>query len=312
MKLVPYRRLLAAIALAATAGCSSSGGDDTDSSTTGFLSIGLTDAPATDVSKVWVEITHLRIKPNGEGPALEFAFDPPRGVDLLTLTPANAETLILDEPVPAGAYNWLELDVNADFDDVYDSFVTTLAGGDLELRVPSGRVRLVSGFTVTADQETQFMIDWDTRMGLVAPPGQPGYMLRPALRIVDLTEFGTLSGAVAVETVVVPACAEDASDLDIGNVVYIYEGHDVVPDDIDDSAPEPVATARVAYNTAGDYVYSTILSPGAYTVAFTCQAGNDDPETDDTNNNAETGDVMVFTTPANVTIAAAQEETVDF
>lgn len=306
------RRLLAAMALAAMAGCSSSGGNDPDASTSGFLSIGLTDAPATDVSKVWLEIAKLRIKPNGEGPAIEFAFDPPRGVDLLTLTPANAETLLSEEPVPAGAYNWIELDANADFDSVYDSYVTTLAGGDLELRVPSGTVRLVSGFTVTADQETQFMIDWDTRMGLVAPVGQPGYLLRPALRIVDLTEFGTLSGTVSVETVVVPACGEDASDLDIGNVVYLYAGHDVVPDDIDAVAPEPVATARVAYNTAGDYVYSTILSPGLYTAAFTCQAGNDDPETDDTDNNVETDDVTAFTTPANVTIVAAQEETVDF
>lgn len=313
MKLVQYRRLTAAIALSVAAGCSSSGGGDADTSTNGFLSIALTDAPVTDVAEIWIEITNLRIKPNGDGPAIDFPFDPPVSVDLLTLTPENAESLLSDETVPAGEYNWLELDLNADFDSTYDSYVTTLAGGDVELQVPTGSVRLVSGFTVTADQETQFTIDWDTRLGLVAPVGQPGYMLRPALRVIDMTEFGTLSGVVALPTIVVPECSlDDTTDLDVGNVVYIYAGHDVVPDDIDATDPEPVATAGVGQNTAGDYVYGTILSPGQYTVAFTCQSGNDDPETDDTDNNAETDDVTAFTTPANVTIVAAQEETVDF
>ena len=66
---------------------------------------------------------------------------------------------------------------------------------------------------------------------------------------------------------------------------------------------DPVATVSVMQNAAGDYVYETILSPGDYTVAFTCQAGNDDPENDD---------AIDFLPERDVTIVADAEETVDF
>ncbi|MBN1239812.1 MAG: DUF4382 domain-containing protein [Gammaproteobacteria bacterium] len=316
MKLTWGSRLGAVIATAGAAvGCSSGGGSVAPPANEGTLSIGLTDAPVTDVSEIWLEITGLNIKPAGNGPALEFPFDEPRTVDLLQLTPDNAEWLLDGETVPAGEYNWLELELNAEFDSINDSYVVTTAGGEEELRVPSDSLRLVSGFTVTADQETAFLIDWDARLGLVGPPGQPGYMLRPAFRIVDMTEYGTLSGVVDTALVVDPACAVDDQngDLDTGNVVYIYEGPGAVAEDIDEDGaePGPVATAAVEQGTNGDYAYSTILSPGDYSVAFTCLAGHDDPLVDDPTDPAEEG-AVVFTDTADVTINNEEEATVDF
>ena len=53
------------------------------------------------------------------------------------------------------------------------------------------------------------------------------------------------------------------------------------------SRPGPRTPSELGFAHRGDdaaifdYRYSTIISPGDYTLAFTCQAGLDDPETDD-------------------------------
>ena len=245
--------LVAAAALAACSGGSSNRGDTaSNGEPTGTLSVALVDSPVTDVSQIWITIKTLRLKP-AEGSVIEFPMGPDGlKVDLLTLTPANSATLLDSATVPAGQYDWMELVLDADFDgSTEDSSVVTNAGGEeelaVELRVPSGSVRLVSGFTVTADQETSFMIDWDARHGLVAPPGQPGYMLRPAFRIVDMTEYGTLSGTVLATVITDSAngCDVDDPDLDVGNAVYIFAGSGVLAEDIDgdDTDADPIHRA---------------------------------------------------------------------
>jgi hypothetical protein len=111
-----------------------------------------------------------------------------------------------------------------------------------------------------------------------------------------------LTGTVAMPLVTAAGCANDLN-LDIGNSVYIYEGAGVVPDDFDEAAPEPVATTAVKQNQTGDYVYETLLSPGTYTVAFTCQAMSDMPDTSED---------IVFVAPTNATIVDGQTLTVSF
>jgi hypothetical protein len=302
MEVNRYSKLVGTCLAAAVMAACSSGGSG-GAVPPGSLSVALMDAPVDGITELQIELLGLRAKPQGSGPALEFPFETPLQVDLLTLTPANAALLLDRQPLPAGPYNWLELDVNADFDGDYSSFATTTGGGTHEVRVPSGTVRLVSGFTVTSNLETSFLIDWNVRMGLVQPPGQQGYLLRPAFRIIDMTEFGTLTGTVAAETLNHPSCSDDAA-LGIGNVVYIYDGHDVEPLDISGVGGDPVATVDVKYDAeSGTYAYWAILTPGDYTVAFTCQASDDDPEAPDD---------IEFISPTNLTIVADGEETIDF
>jgi hypothetical protein len=297
--------LTVAAATLALAACSGSSGDPVTSGTgtqQGSLSLSLMDAPVDNVAELWIRINTVRVKPAGDGPALEYPLDPALDVDLLTLDEDNAVLLLDSEPVDAGEYNWIELVVDAEFDGTYDSYVMTNTGGQYEVRVPSGSVRLVSGFTVTADGHTRFLVDWDTRRGLVNPPGLPGYLLRPAFRIIDLTEYGVLSGTVAMDLVLDETCTNDLN-LDTGNAVYVYNEHDVVPYDVDGTEPDPVAIINVRQNEFGDYVYSTLLSPGDYTVAFTCQASDDHPDEEDD---------IEFVGPANVTIEVDGDHVVDF
>jgi len=286
------------IVAAALAGCSGGSGSGSaglaNSSSNGTLSIGLIDAPVTDAAKICLHITQIDLKPV-DGNAIQFPID--LTTDLLSLTPDNSATLLDSVSVPAGQYDWIRLTVDtgstgsASSSDCpsqqSNSYVETTGGGVVPLRVPSGQVRLVSGFTVTADQQTSFDIEWNARKGLVNPVGQSNYMLQPALRIIDMTQYGTLEGTIAMTTITNADnyCNDDDptnQNYDVGNVVYVYSGHDQTPDDIGGTGANPVATADAKLNADQTaYTYKTILSPGDYTVAFTCQAGNDDPTADD-------------------------------
>jgi hypothetical protein len=287
-------------ALGLLAGCSG-GGDDGG---TGTISLAIMDAPVYDATQLWVTFTGVSLKPQGSGPAIRIDFLAPTKLDLLSLNADNAETLLAAHPVPAGHYSWLELHVSAEHDGQMDSYAVLQNGGveEVEVEVPSGSVRLVSGLTITANQETSFLIDWNLHKGLNDPVGQPGLFLRPALRVIDMTEFGTLTGTVSMALITAAGCANDLN-LDLGNSVYIYEGAGITPDDFDSAAPEPVATTAVTQSQTDGYVYETLLSPGTYTVAFTCQAMSDMPDTSED---------IVFVQPTDATIVDGQTLTVPF
>lgn len=251
-----------------------------DLPSTGTLSVGLIDAPVYDVTEVVVQFTGVTVKPAG-GEAIPFDFDEPRNIDLLSLTNGQSADLLTNEQLEAGPYNWIRLNVNADDDGTFDSYVMTKdLNQQVELTVPSQQgLQLSSGFVITAGQSTNFIIDWDLNKGLVAPVGQNAWKLRPSLRITDLATFGDISGIVANALIDDAACTTNPEE-DAGNTVYIFEGADITPDDIDDTDPDPIATAQVIMNENGGYDYiATYIPPGDYTVAFTCQALDDEPET---------------------------------
>lgn len=298
--------VLSAMFLAA---CGGGGGGGT-----GTVSLAITDAPVDGVDQVWVQFQSIELKPKN-GSAIRFDFDTPLSVDLKTLTGDNTEVLLNNEEVPAGEYNWIRLIVNAGFDDVFDSWVMTDMGEQVEIRVPSGELKLVSGFTVVRGGEASFVIDWNLRMGLTRPPGQAGYLLKPAHRIIDRQDHGGIEGTVDTALITDASCTSDPNTGE-GNEVYVFAGTGVTPDDVDDIDPEPVTTARVVLNqTSGNYEYSLpFMAPGTYTVAFTCQAADDvspdptvQPPPDPAADNA-----IAFTPGIDATVVAGQTETVNF
>jgi hypothetical protein len=300
---------LASLSVLALAGCGGGGG-----SSTGSMSLAITDAPVDGVDQVVVEFTGVTLKPQG-GSAFDVVFDQLLSVDLKTLHSGNTEILLDGEIVPAGRYEWIRLAVNAEFDNVYDSYVIEEGGGQVELRVPSGAnsgLKLVSGFTVVAGGESGFVIDWNLREGLVQAPGQQGYKLQPALRITDLQDYGAISGTVAAELVSGVSCTSEPNTGE-GNAVYVFSGAGVAPDDIDGADPEPLTIADVRFDDVSDsYAYVVpFLAPGAYTVAFTCQAA-DDMIPDEDNPGADVDDAIVFTAGADATVVADQATTVNF
>lgn len=288
-------------------GCGGSGSDFNGG--TGTLSVQITDATVDGVTETVVEFTGITVKPRNGG-QLEFPFDDPMTIDLKTLTNINTELLLDEQVLPAGEYNWIRLAVNAECDSMLDSYVMTNSGGQVELRVPSGDtsgLQLGNGFVVTANQSTNLVIDWDLRMGLTHPQGSSCYKLRPSLRIVDFAEHGSIAGTVDA-TLIDGDCSSDPN-TGAGNVVYVFEGADINPDDIDGNAPDPVTTANVSLED-GRYM-AAFLEPGPYTVAFTCQGG-DDAVPDDDMPELDTDDAIEFTAGQNVEVVNGETATVDF
>ena len=285
--------------------CGGGAGPAPTAPATGIISIAITDAPVDEVSVVNVQFTGVTLKP-ASGDEIQIVFDAPKDFDLLTLTGGATAELLPDTVVPVGGYTWMRLAVNAEFDNVYDSYAITPTG-QVELRIPSGSqngLKLVSGFTVTQNRSTHLVIDWDLRKALSDPVGQPGLHLRPALRVTDMALFGTLSGTVAEALVTDASCSNDLA-AQTGNAVYIYSGMTDTPGDIGDAENDPFMTATVTQDGAGAYTYKVnFLSVGNYTAAFTCQANDDDAESGD--------DDIMFSAPQSFAIEDGVTTVVNF
>ena len=238
----------------------------------GSFSLSVTDAPVDDATAVVVEFTGVSIKP-ANGQAEVFTFDEPRSINLLELQGTASESLLEDELVPAGQYEWIRLHVNA-VNGEFDSYIEFDDGSQHSLFVPSGAqtgLKLVSGFVVPANGSADFTIDFDLRKSIANPQSPTvDYILKPALRLVDNTEVGHISGTVA---------ADWAADEECSGAVYVYEGHDAETGSVG-SDNEPVTSALVAMNDeTGEFEYTAgFLLEGDYTAAFTCEADQDDPE----------------------------------
>lgn len=287
-------------AFVAACGGSSSG------DSTGTMNLAVTDAPVDDASAVVVEFTGVALRPQS-GEEIVITFDSPRTIDLLALQGGASSALLDGQTVPAGAYSGMRLLVNAARNNA-DSYITLADGTQHSLFVPSGAqsgLKLVRGFTVPAGGSASFTIDFDLRKSIVSPqaPGSDFY-LRPALRIVDNAEAGTIAGTVNAATLADASCADQADPAQNSNVVYVYSGADVTPDDIDTGAVNPVTTANVTDDGSGTYTYRAAFLPaGDYTVSFTCQAALDEAESDD---------ALVFLGTRSVSVAANAETVADF
>ena len=210
------------------AACSGGGGDAPSAiaaTGSGSMTLALMDAPVDDVIEVNVHITSIWLKPE-QGPACELEMEGgPKTVNLLAHGPDNAALLVDGAAIDAGKYEWLAMDI----DDSYpESHVVTDKLGtweELELFVPSGRVRLVSGFEVEANEAVELLFDWDLRKALVNPPGLGRYLLKPAFRVIDLKQYGSITGSIDAATVMLAdnECNADSpvdEDYDVGNTVW--------------------------------------------------------------------------------------------
>lgn len=267
-----------------------------ESSNTGQLSIAVTDAPVDSATAVVVQFTGIELHgPDGQK---TITFESPRSIDLLALTGTDSQQLLDDIELPAGQYHWMRLMVNAERV-VIDSYIDLEDGSRHSLFIPSGAetgLKLVSGFVIPAGGSADFTIDFDLRKSVHEPENAIGdYLLRPALRIVDNTEVGNISGTVS-HTLVGSECSP---------VVYLFVGANETPDDEDANAPNPITSAIPVMNAnTGDYDYEIgFILEGDYTASFSCDGDLDEPDIDD---------AMTFTGTQNVTVAIGETSTADF
>jgi hypothetical protein len=242
------------------------------------------DRSVDGVVELNITVTEFWIKPQGSGPAFQLDMvDTPVTVNLLELTVDKPAIFVERASIPAGTYNWLEMKV----DDASSSAYAMTDDGSMvvvDIDVPSDRVRLINNFEVEPNDSVRLLFDWDVRKGLTEAVGRNLYILKPVIRVLDVEEFGSVVGEISSATVMEAEndCnADSVTDMDyaIGNVIYVFEG---AVDPVEIGVVDDVYTTVEAkdVDNDGDYEYRAALMPGTYTIAATCQGGNDSDDDD--------------------------------
>ncbi len=264
--------LLSAVLLSAC----SDGSDSSNNTSTGTLDLAIADAPVDNADNVVVEFSGVELKPaNGE--PIIITYDNPRQIDLLQLSGGVSTMLLEGHVLDAGRYDWVRLMVNTQAG-VRDSYIM-VNGSEYEMDIPGDAqsgLKLNRGFTITKGGTSALTIDFDLRQSVRMPQMMGGdYMLRPTLRMVDNTNVGMLSGAIDSNVIANQCGINDKA------AVYMFDASVSQPDDVDGMYPESIATAMVSMDS--QYAYTAaFMEAGTYMIAFTCDAANDDPDTDDT------------------------------
>ena len=241
------------------------------------MNLGITDGPVDSATSVVVSFTGVELQPSGGGQAITINFSAPKTIDLLQEQNGNEASLLSAESVPAGNYDWIRLVLNVAADGTVANSYITVNGAQYPLVIPSGAetgLKLVQGFTMTANQVANFTIDFMLQQSITAPPGLTSggaqdYILKPALRLIDNVQAGTISGTVALATLQSnAACLSGYSgNGPLPNAhVYIFSGS-VTPS----SSLTPVVATEITLSSSGSYSYSQpFLLAGGYTLSLAC------------------------------------------
>jgi hypothetical protein len=241
------------------------------------MKLSVADAPLDGAQHVVLVFTAIELTANGGNP-VTITLPSPKSIDLMTQS-GTASAVLFDQPIPAGSYGQIRLTVTADGSG-NNSYIVMADGTMHGLMVPSGAetgFKLVSGFTVPSSGVVDYTIDFDLRKAITCPPGQgPACILKPAERLVDNTSVGNIQGQI--NSTLPTGCTPG---------VYLYSGTVTNPEDMNSAASstdtnQPLASKVPVATTMPPYYYQfTFLPPGTYTVAFTCQAGLDNPDQPD-------------------------------
>lgn len=285
----------------------SCGGDSGGSSSSpGTVSLGLSDAPVGDLSEVVITIDGIKLKrkdgddcdDNTESDDCvyidHFTDDGDDvdtvQVDLLKLQGSDNKIIVEEIELEAGEYDQLRLSV-IDEDTNYSWVKEKATGDELKLlKVPSDELKL-GGFTVESGGVQVFIIEFNLHKAMTYNPGPDRYILKPrGVRVVDVETAASISGVVDIELFHgnnTSPCM-DKEDVNVGNVIYLYQGHvlnnvdnlaDNFDSDVDENAPDTAIAPYASETVAEDGTYEiAYLAPGNYTLAFTCEAEEDNSE----------------------------------
>ncbi|MDM7859462.1 DUF4382 domain-containing protein [Alteromonas sp. ASW11-36] len=308
---------------AALAGCmfglvacgGSSGGSDSEvvapsTPQPTLFSLAVSDAPIDEAISVNVYFDQVELVGAAGGPITFDVRDEngdPKMIDLLQVQGADFEPIVTDTEIPSGEYNQLRLSVTD------ESFIE-MESGTFPLRVPSNELKL-DGFSALPGFQAAYTVEFDLRKGLVDPVGQDVILLKPrGVRLVANDDVGILSGTVDESLIIATECAVK-DDAMAGNAVYVYEGVGLdfanLGDDADafegDTEVRPLTIVPVNFNASEqNYEFVAGFVPeGEYTLAFSCLALFDEPESDE---NAEEG--FALQTQDEVTVVATTTTTV--
>jgi hypothetical protein len=268
-----------------------------NSSNTGTLNLTLTDAPVDNATNVVIEVLSVEALPVSGAPTT-YVFPQPQQFDLLQLQQGARTTLIGNWILPSGQYKGLVLQISVNGSGT-DSYIVLNDGSQHALVPESSQIPPACGvpcafayltlnapFSIDSNSSVDYVIDFDARKSVLPPAtGSTPYQLTPRGRMVGDTDSGNIIGVIP-NTLITSGCTP---------VVYVFSGANATPTDINDSASpslQPLTESVVTLdNNTGEYDFTAAYLPaGKYTLAFTCQASQDNPAAADSINFTVTGE----------------------
>ncbi|ELV8620431.1 DUF4382 domain-containing protein [Vibrio vulnificus] len=315
MNVIKLSALASIVSAFTLLGCGGGDGEQTAS-----VSFYVSDAPVDKASSVSISFSMVELV-DDEGNSFFLDVIPSTGldyqtVDLMEYQGENSQLIVSTQPVPVGSYKELILHVTNEngVNYVIDE------NGQQPLKQPSNKLKLGS-FDVTSEAVQLYTIEFDLRQSLVMRGNlgsNNGYILKPhGVSIVSNASAVSISGNVDDNLLT----GDESCTADSQTFIYLYEGEghdsanliDLVDEDdpefdsqnpVPENAVKPIASAGLDENN--NYAFG-FLNAGTYTVAFSCNAGDDNPiQYDGTAIPLPTGQV------GTTTLAAGENGTIDF
>ena len=239
----------------------------------GSLTVNLTDTPADGAASVVIDFTGMELH-NTDGKTVTINFPSPQQIDLMQLQNGATTALIQNQSVPAGTYDWMQLNVRADKDTQGESYITLNTGAQYPLYIPSGSeagLKLTTSFTVAQNGSSQLLIEFNVRQSVTgADADGQNYDLVPAMRLEDPAKVGTIAANVDLGALASQQLGPGAQVAQCQGGLFVFSGGSAAPQNgggtsLVDFQPIPY------FGTSPQASLSLPnLAKGTYTVAATC------------------------------------------
>ena len=274
MTLNTLRRLAPWVLAAGLMACGGGGGIGGTGAPLGTMRVSITDAPSCGYDAVFVTVDKVRVHQSanaadGDPGWSEIALNPPRRIDLLSLTNG-----VLDEIgqtlLPAGTYTQLRLvlasnDASAPF---ANAVVPSNVGTEVALDTPSAQqsgLKLNTHIEVPADKVADVVLDFDACKSVVKRGNSGRYNLKPVIGVTSVLSdaglriVGWIAPAIAASA---PSVSVQASGVPVkATVPDPTTGRFVL-------YPVPVGTYDLVIG-AGGRVTSVMTAVPVVTTAYT-------------------------------------------
>ncbi|MFT4047612.1 MAG: hypothetical protein QM661_13090 [Solimonas sp.] len=279
------------------------------------LSADLAVSAPTGASKVVLNVTKVDLEKES-GSVTEYSTGIDDAFDLL---PYSQDEDYNDDDSYEGRLELIDKDsVTGDFVgirpvfDATDSYVQLTSGTQVPISISSQAdyaaisLSLSNNDTSGSDSE-DIVITLELPFSLVESSDSSEYEFTPVIRAVKKDKSGSISGTIPESSVTSGSCNSSAGS---GVAVYVYSGSGVTPVDYYDDGSsansyQPLASSLLTYDSSdSEYIFKIrYLPPGDYTVAWTCDAASDVPNTSDS---------LTFIDSEDVTVTAGSTSSVTF